>query len=147
MGLDCYNQWAEKNVSWAGDRVSRQALHVYIRRRLPKPKLCPLCLLVSPRDLSNKTGNYSRNIVDWWYLCRKCHQRYDGLTKLYFNGSKPMDMTNRICSLCGSDKTYPEKNRPNGHWGHLDGMLVCKKCKSREIGRRKRNNISKNQVV
>ena len=133
------DQWNEKNISWAGDNVSRNALHVYIRRRLRKPVLCPLCLISPPMDLSNKTGVYRRGLENWWYLCRKCHQSYDGITINYFNGSKPIDMSNRVCSICNSHKTYYDKNRPNPHWYNLDGVLVCKKCRNRETNHRKRN--------
>lgn len=123
---------AENNINWRGDRVKQTGLHAYIRRHLPEPELCENCELVSPKELSNKTGIYDRNLENWWYLCVKCHREYDG-TVTNLNKGIPfrynkIDMTDRKCSRCGSTKTYPSKHGPNRAWCHIDNELVCHKC-------------------
>ena len=68
----------KNNGNWKGDDIGITQLHIRIRKILPRPKLCPLCLLKPPEQLSNKTGIYDMNIKNWWYLCCKCHVYYDG---------------------------------------------------------------------
>ncbi len=37
-----------------------------------------------PLDLSNKSGKYKRDLIDWEWLCRRCHMIKDGrLDKLH----------------------------------------------------------------
>lgn len=69
----------EKHCRWKGDNITSQALHMYVRSRLPKPNVCELCKLVPPIDLANITGIYNRELKNWAYLCRKCHHKYDNI--------------------------------------------------------------------
>lgn len=68
----------ERHQFWKGDSVGIDALHTYIRRRLPKPELCPCCENEPPYDLANISQEYKRDISDWEWLCRKCHMTKDG---------------------------------------------------------------------
>lgn len=112
------------NPKWRGDGVGYHALHDWVRVRLIKPELCQICGLIPPRELSNISGEYRRDITDWQYVCRRCHDKYDG---------KIVDMSNRKCSLCNSDKTYLHKNgRPDWRHSKINGKLICKKCHHRE---------------
>ena len=63
------------------NNICMTQIHKRIRRRLPRPQLCPLCLLKPPEHLSNKTGIYDMNLVNWWYLCVRCHAIYDDRLK------------------------------------------------------------------
>lgn len=63
----------QDNPMWKGDGVSYGALHAWITRHKPKPQLCELCQKNEPYDLSNKSGEYKRDITDFSWLCRKCH--------------------------------------------------------------------------
>jgi hypothetical protein len=79
----------DKNPMWAGDRVGIDALHDYVRRRIPKPNLCTRCRHRPAHDLSNK-GIYDRNLDNWEWICRKCHMTIDGrLDRMYHGGRKP----------------------------------------------------------
>lgn len=69
-----------KNPLWKGDKVGYYQLHTWIKARLPKPKLCELCVKVPPYDLANK-GIYNRDLENWEYLCRSCHMKKDGRSK------------------------------------------------------------------
>lgn len=66
---------AEKNGVWKGDKVGRVALHLWIKKRLPKPTLCPICKKFPPLDLANISQKYKRDINDFEWLCRSCHIR------------------------------------------------------------------------
>lgn len=70
----------EKAYNWKGDKVGKEALHDWVASRLRRPKLCELCNLKPPRDLANKTGVYSRELINWGWWCRGCHMKYDALT-------------------------------------------------------------------
>lgn len=81
----------EKNPNWKGDKVGYNALHNWIRRHKPKPKLCEECKKKKPDDLANISGEYKRDIDDFKWVCRGCHMKSDGrLKKLaQINKNKP----------------------------------------------------------
>ena len=68
----------EKNQNWKGNFVTYNPLHAWIRVRKPKPDLCEECQVRPPRDLSNISRKYKRDISDYRWLCRSCHMIYDG---------------------------------------------------------------------
>lgn len=63
---------------WKGDSVGIDALHTWIRKRLPKPNKCQSCQEAAPYDLANISNLYKRDLSDWEWLCRKCHMDKDG---------------------------------------------------------------------
>ncbi len=68
----------EKHPLWKGDEVGYMGVHAWVRRRLKKPKKCSQCGLKKSRiELSNKDHKYKRNLIDWVWLCPKCHSAYD----------------------------------------------------------------------
>ena len=69
------------NGMWRGDKVGYGALHDYIKCYLPKPEFCQNCFKKKAFDLANKSGEYKRNLLDWWWLCRLCHMTLDGRIK------------------------------------------------------------------
>jgi hypothetical protein len=68
----------ENNPNWKGDNVGIDALHTYIRKMLPIPEFCQICNKAKPYDLANISNKYKRDIIDWEWLCRKCHMTKDG---------------------------------------------------------------------
>lgn len=66
------------NPNWKGDNVGYIPLHIYVKKRLPKPKFCEYCNKITPYDLANVTGIYNRNLENWKWLCRRCHMNTDG---------------------------------------------------------------------
>jgi uncharacterized protein YlaI len=70
----------EKHPNWKGDNVGISALHSWVKRRLNKPIKCNFCGETKRLDLANKSGNYLRNLDDWYWLCKKCHNQYDNVT-------------------------------------------------------------------
>lgn len=63
----------EDNPMWKGDSVGYNALHMWIKRRLIKPCICPSCNKKPPIDMHNISGLYKRDLNDWIWLCRSCH--------------------------------------------------------------------------
>ena len=74
-----------KNPMWKGNKAGLDAIHIWIRKRLPKPKKCQNCKIVPPLDLANISQNYKRILSDWEWLCRKCHMIKDGRLKKFLN--------------------------------------------------------------
>jgi len=68
----------EDNPMWAGKEATYHAVHRYIERRITKPDTCPRCGNAGWLDLHNRDSNYSRNLRDWEWLCRRCHMKIDG---------------------------------------------------------------------
>lgn len=74
---------SDNNSQWAGDNVSYGSLHQWVKRRLPKPKLCSSCNERPALDLANISPNsdadtYTRDLENWKWICRKCHMVEDG---------------------------------------------------------------------
>lgn len=89
-------QTGETNSNWKGKGVKYTGIHEFVRRHLAKPELCEKCNEVPPYDLANISGQYSRDLNDWQWLCRKCHMKDDGrLEKFYKMSSKPFGITRR----------------------------------------------------
>ncbi len=82
------NHLNEKNPMWKGNKVQYNALHGWVRRRKPKPKLCEECKIRKPYDLANISEEYKRDINDYEWLCRRCHMDKDGRMDNLINCSK-----------------------------------------------------------
>lgn len=69
----------ENNHLWKGDNVGYKALHMWIRKYLPKPEdgLCELCHLVPFREAACITSIYNRDFKNWAWFCARCHMRWD----------------------------------------------------------------------
>jgi hypothetical protein len=68
----------EKCYNWKGDKVGYGALHEYIRKYLPMPKICHICKNEKRLYAACVTGIYNREFHNWRYLCHKCHMWLDG---------------------------------------------------------------------
>ncbi len=69
----------EGNPNWKGDKVSKKALHDWIRWNYGEKMECEKCGSKNAKvyDWSNISGEYKRDRSDWQRLCRSCHQKYD----------------------------------------------------------------------
>ncbi len=63
----------EYHPMWKKDNVSPSALHIWIKYRKPKPKVCPICKKEKRMCLANISQKYKRDINDYEWLCYKCH--------------------------------------------------------------------------
>jgi len=152
--------WGKVNAScpnWKGDKACRVAIHQWIKRRKPKPKLCEYCNENEAKDLANLSGKYLRDVTDFMWLCRKCHLRLDG-RQIYMyrfkdsyvrkgektygdNWSKQRQATlkrdNYCCRVCGlsQDKlkssliVHHRFSVKDGGTNDLDNLIcVCHSC-------------------
>ena len=119
---------AEKNPMWKGDRVGYSSLHGWIKRRLPKPKICRRCNTRPSYDLCNISGKYKRDLLDWEWLCRRCHMLKDGrlikITKNIIEVSKrsrrhPITMTDEIKTRMSESAKKKVKFRKRGSNGRF----------------------------
>lgn len=72
-----------KNPMWLGDKVGYSGIHSWVRRRINKPELCQKCNTRKAYDLANISGEYRRDLSDWWYICRGCHMISDGRMEVF----------------------------------------------------------------
>lgn len=96
------------------------SLHNRIRKQKPKPKFCEICKKRTPYDLANKSQKYKDDVDDWFWLCRRCHLKYDGiLEKLHKLKFK------KNCLNCG--KEFLSQTKTNiGKYSEK----YCKNCNS-----------------
>ena len=78
---DQYVLQNNKHPNWKGNNVSYKGLHKWLRDHIPKKELCEQCKTLKSYDISNKTGIYDRNFINYWWLCRSCHKKYDFIEK------------------------------------------------------------------
>lgn len=70
------------NPAWKGNEVGYSALHVWVKKYIPKTNLCIVCKQkYQILHLANISGLYLRDVEDWVYLCHKCHFRFDKLKR------------------------------------------------------------------
>lgn len=120
-------QPAELNPMWAGDDVSYQALHEWIRNHKDKPVTCEMCNLEKDLDLANISQEYKRDVADWEWLCRKCHMEKDGRLKILnkngltsMSGKEHTDDSKRLMSEKSLNRTRNEK----GHFVKTDKVIL-----------------------
>jgi hypothetical protein len=120
-GNPMYGRTCEKHPQWKGDKASYSAIHLHLRKYNPQPKSCMDCDIVTTKlDLACVTGIYDRNLKNYRYLCRSCHSKID-------NYKHFKDMSDRVCSECGSNETYIRRDGTM-NWNHVDGGLLCGRC-------------------
>ena len=66
----------EKHWAWKGDEVGYDALHDWVNKQLGKAEYCSI-----DRNheaplyyWANKSGQYLRDLNDWWSLCPSCNK-------------------------------------------------------------------------
>ena len=91
------NQLSERNTNWKGNDVGYVSLHTWIKYRILQPSQCQHCGIPKKKlDLANRTGIYNRDLINWFWICRSCHRRYD---------QRPSPMRGKIRSEESNKKT------------------------------------------
>jgi len=69
----------DKHPGWKGDSVGYHGLHLWIGRKLGKPKHCVHCGSTKEKvyHWANVSGEYKRDLSDWKRLCVRCHSIMD----------------------------------------------------------------------
>ena len=82
----------EKHPQWKGDDVGYSGVHTWVKKEYGQPEKCEQCgkdgLRGHQINWANKSGDYKRDIKDWIRLCRKCHHKYDNISKKRWNKRK-----------------------------------------------------------
>jgi len=132
----------KRHPNWKGDNVSYDALHDYITHHKPKPKLCEECKKVSPKELSNISGKYKRDISDFRWLCYSCHRKQDKESKHKKFLVKKMKNDLLQCTIC---KLYKPLTDFYKHKGFILGVRSeCKLCTKIREAERKQRLVNKN---
>ena len=84
----------EDNGNWKNGSAKYRAIHIWVERKLGKPRFCENC---GSRNLkhrqyhwSNISGKYKRVLNDWKRLCIKCHFKFDRNEGRWKNGRPPI---------------------------------------------------------
>ena len=88
----------EKNFNWKGDKASKVAIHLWVRRHRGKPQAYSICgrtVEETVIDYANIDHKYKRNLEDYIPMCRKCHRNYDYKNHLCNKGSKWGSISNK----------------------------------------------------
>lgn len=71
----------QRHWDWKGDDAGYRAKHIWIERRLGKPRYCEHCkrsdLPHRSYHWANISKSYKRVVKDWIRLCVRCHKKYD----------------------------------------------------------------------
>lgn len=59
------------------DIVGYSRLHYKIRRLLPRPEFCKMCLIKPSYEVACVTYIYNMDLKNWMWVCRSCHKKYD----------------------------------------------------------------------
>lgn len=96
------------------EHPSYNAIHSYIKRRLPKADHCWVCDEVKPLDLANLSQQYTRDVSDWAWMCRSCHRKHDWEAKYgnkcrngheYTEASLYVHNGKKACKICRNEST------------------------------------------
>ncbi len=58
-------------------------IHEWVKRNKPKQEYCTICNEIKELELSNISGEYKRDITDFWYLCNHCHRLFDKINQTH----------------------------------------------------------------
>ncbi len=121
----CMNK-NERHPLWKGNNVGLKALHNWVRRNKKSSEICEHCKKVKKVELANIDGKYKRDVNNFIWLCRSCHELYDfrtGQKKRIFKRKKNGLFS---CARCKKYKNreefYNVKTRPLGI------STYCKGC-------------------
>ena len=59
------------------DIVGYSRLHYKVRRLLPRPDFCELCLVKPSYEVACLTHIYNMDFKNWKWVCRSCHKKHD----------------------------------------------------------------------
>ena len=123
--LECRKKFriGQNNPNWKGNKVQFSALHIWISKNKPKPEFCVCCNKEKPHDLANISGKYNRDINDFEWLCRKCHQIKDK------TGERHRRKYKGKLALCPSCKIFKSKDKfwkDSNRWDKI--CIFCFEC-------------------
>lgn len=97
----------ELNPNWKVN-AGIQAIHIWVRKRMPPKDKCWNCKTAKAYDLANK-GIYDRNLDNWKWLCRRCHMVEDGRLERWLKNPAFPKHPPKICPMCSKEFFKTEK--------------------------------------
>lgn len=107
------------HYNWKGDAVQHGQLHAWLRVEMRKvlPLKCTKCGSTKRVEVANLRGHvYTRNVEDYTFLCKKCHNEFDGLLNNLKQGVESIlnsparnpRITTKVCAKCKLEKLLSE---------------------------------------
>lgn len=79
----------EKNPRWT-ENPTNHAIHLWIKNHKQKTGICTICnKKYKKTQWANISGEYKRDLDDWFELCYWCHRLYDDIKHI---GYKPKEV-------------------------------------------------------
>jgi hypothetical protein len=141
--------YGENHYAWKGDAVQRGQAHAWVRKELlkTKPLVCEICGRTKNIELASINGHvYTRNLEDYMFMCKRCHNDFDGHFDNLKQGAEAIYKRSLIYNprLKTKECTICHNIKPIGDF-YKDGDGIrsdCKSCSSdiRKARWRKNNN-------
>lgn len=96
------SKMGSNNPMWKVD-VGYAALHEWVKNNKPKLYCCEVCGQQKNLDLASINHTYTRNVIDWQWLCRKCHYEKDERHITFLANTRSRRLANIKCRNCGKD--------------------------------------------
>lgn len=107
----------EQSFNWKGDSVQYRQAHAWVRKEMLKISnpICSKCGGTKRVEIANISGKATRNIKDYIWLCKKCHNNFDGQVKQLKQGFEAIlkhrseiEMGIKTCPVCKIQKPLSE---------------------------------------
>lgn len=122
-----------KNYNWKGNNATKRAIHIFLRKNIPRPELCVLCYGRPPTELANISDYYNPqmytlDVKNWRWLCRSCHM-HDGRKTRGIEKRRENDS----CFSCGIryvdiKKLGRKTKRRHVMLNRGTDLFICRKC-------------------
>lgn len=99
--VKCSKSGSNNHQFKRNNEISKDRLHKRMEAIIGRPDQCSECGSVGPVDLANISNEYKYDILDWEWLCRRCHMKSDGrLEAMRLRGIESRTIFERPCEYC-----------------------------------------------
>jgi hypothetical protein len=90
----------ELHPLWKGNNVKYQGCHRWIRKYKPKLDKCEFCGSSKKLDVAciNNYKQHNRNIKDYKWLCRSCHEIFDNTRRIKIDSDEIVSIEVKKCN-------------------------------------------------
>ncbi len=85
----------EESSQWKGNNASYASQHEWIRINCFIPDKCEMCNEPKKLDAASVNHKYERDCLNYKWLCRKCHFKFDGKDSNYFRKLQENQIKNK----------------------------------------------------